>query len=373
MNLVTKKYSPHDLLPVPEPRTVSPPEDDFYQQVSKHLIPDLVRIMANGIPIDLMKVRKLEEVLQQVLDQVVKTLSANSIIKQFQILQFGQLKKDYIAERRTMLKTPLQFVKPFKSGDIVHRSYFMQEIVKLITSIEPPTDLLPTGVPKWKVNDVKRIRTLHPSLNLLIEKRIQPSNLIAKRAMLHLAKDKATIHNRKYYEDIANAPNLELPPFNPASSLQKQKLFDWLEIESDKTSKDTGLPSWDRDEIERVNHETDNSDIKEFTQAMIDHSFSAIVKNNFIKAFYGYTIEGVLYGNIKLFGTKTMRLTSSGPNLLNLPSSRSIYSKPIKKCFVAPQGKVILTADYGALENRVIANLSRDTNMTKLFADGLDG
>jgi len=372
-NLVTKRYSPHDLLPAPEPRTVSPPATDFYSKVSKHLIPDLVRIMHNGIPIDLTKVRELEKVLQTVLTEVADTLAANPVIRKFQILQHGQLRKDYIAERRTHLKTPLQFIKPFKPSDMNHRSYFMQEIVKLRPNIEPPEELLPTGVPKWSARAVKAIVTAHPALALLLEKRIQPSNIIAKRAMLALARDKATIYNRKYLEDIVNADDLELPAFNPGSSIQKQKLFAWLGLESDKISKDTGQPSWDRDEVERVNRETEDPHIKELTQAMIDHSFSAIVKNNFIKAFYAYTIDGVLYGGLKLFGAKSFRLTSQNPNLLNMPSTRSIYSKPIKKCFVAPEGKVILAIDYGALEDRVMASLSRDENKCNIFLQGLDG
>lgn len=68
-----------------------------------------------------------------------------------------------------------------------------------------------------------------------------------------------------------------------------------------------------------------------------------------------------------------LRLLLNTWNLLNLPSTKSRYSKPVKKCFIAPPGYVILTADFSALEDRVIASLTRDANKCAVFTQGVDG
>lgn len=59
--------------------------------------------------------------------------------------------------------------------------------------------------------------------------------------------------------------------------------------------------------------------------------------------------------------------------MLNAPSTGSIYAKPIKKCFVAPPGYVVFAIDYAALEDRVIASLTRDKNKCAVFTEGVDG
>lgn len=59
--------------------------------------------------------------------------------------------------------------------------------------------------------------------------------------------------------------------------------------------------------------------------------------------------------------------------MLNTPSTGSKFAKPIKRCFIAPPGQLIYAIDLSALEDRVMASLSRDINKCSVFTDGLDG
>ena len=362
-------YSPHDLLPVQEPMLYAPPEADyFYRNVSKHLIQDVIRIMDNGIPVDFDRVAELEETVTNVLASVKETLSNNNIIHEFQKIKHKTIKKEYVEEAESKKRTAEHYFTNFKPKDMVHRSYYMAEITS-----EPTGELMPTGVAKWTVKDVKQYVSMfpNPDIDKLLEG--SPTAKLANDAMVALANDKMRIYNKSYENKIADVDKIGVPDFNPASAPQKQALFEWLGLESEEFSKDTGLPSWSRDQIERVQREAEDEDTIEFTQAFIDHSFSAIIKNNFISAFYEFSIDNMLYGNLKLFGAKSFRLTSNKPNLLNMPSTTSIYAKPLKKCLVAPEGFIILTADYSALEDRVIASISKDENKCNIFLEGLDG
>lgn len=59
--------------------------------------------------------------------------------------------------------------------------------------------------------------------------------------------------------------------------------------------------------------------------------------------------------------------------MLNAPSTGSVYSKPIKRCFIAPKDYIIMTVDFQGLEDRIVANLSGDENKQAPFTYGVDG
>lgn len=69
--------------------------------------------------------------------------------------------------------------------------------------------------------------------------------------------------------------------------------------------------------------------------------------------------------------TATGRLSSSDPNLQNIPI-RNEQGRRIRQAFIAHDGYVILAADYSQIELRIMAHLANDANMTKAFAEGKD-
>ncbi len=70
-------------------------------------------------------------------------------------------------------------------------------------------------------------------------------------------------------------------------------------------------------------------------------------------------------------GTATGRLSSSDPNLQNIPI-RTEEGRKVRQAFIAPEGYQLVAADYSQIELRIMAHLSRDKGLLAAFAKGLD-
>ena len=166
--------------------------------------------------------------------------------------------------------------------------------------------------------------------------------------------------------------------FNPRSSLQLQKLlYQTLKLPVlDKT--DSGAPSTDGDTIKALINHTDDDSIKEILVALNDFSAVDKILTAFIPAFkdavYSPSTKWhYLIGSFNLGGTVSGRLSSSKPNLQQLPATGSKYAKIIKYCFRAPPGWLLCGLDFNALEDHISALLTKDKNKLKVYLEHFDG
>jgi DNA polymerase-1 len=81
--------------------------------------------------------------------------------------------------------------------------------------------------------------------------------------------------------------------------------------------------------------------------------------------------KGNVHTSLNQIGTATMRLSSSRPNLQNIPT-RTKLGKRIREGFIAPPGCEVLVADYSQIELRVTAHKSKDPTLLRYFHEGKD-
>ena len=349
--MIDHKFNPKrpwTLLPMPPPQEYDPTtdygEDFFYENVGKALIKTTNRIINTGLPIDLSKVGPLEDELTRILSDVDSKLANNKVIQDFYQWKYPKLLEEHQTLYQSKLHTADKYLKPFDVSKIEHRSYYMYCYIKAnpdrCYDVIEPLDRLPTGIPKWTVNNIKKILHHLPDVECLISK-TNVDKSIADQSMQLLAEHRAKKANEQYdYYTKLNQTSIKdiVPKFNPGSSAQKHELLtDMLNYESDTLSdayrdweklvRDNSRRhihtapdppknkySWSRDEIEKLQKQIPDTDpLYEVLQCFIDHSFAAIVKNNFVSAFYRYTINDRLHPGFNLFGAKTARYTCSKP------------------------------------------------------------
>lgn len=137
----------------------------------------------------------------------------------------------------------------------------------------------------------------------------------------------------------------------------------------------TGNPSTTADTLDKLEaHAPDH--YKGVLKALIQYTKVQKILSSFIPAFEAGFDKGngriYLHGNFNLGGTLSGRLSSSDPNLQNLPAS-SLFAKLVKECFAAPDGWFFSGADFASLEDRINALLTQDPNKIKVYTDGFDG
>ncbi len=185
-------------------------------------------------------------------------------------------------------------------------------------------------------------------------------------------------------DDLGSTKDLTIT-FNPNSSNQLQRLLfseEFLGLPIlDLT--DSGFPATGADTLEKLLKQPKVADeVKEFIEILMEYKASAIIISTFLpaflKAYQGPDGWHYLFGNFKLGGTLSGRLSSQNPNLQNIPSSGSSPRKYrlaqlIKSCVSAPFGWIFCGLDFDSLEDRISALTTKDPEKLKVYTDGFDG
>jgi DNA polymerase-1 len=165
----------------------------------------------------------------------------------------------------------------------------------------------------------------------------------------------------------AKAQQLVGRPFNLGSPKQiGDVLFGEMALKGGKKTA-TGQWSTDSDVLESLALE------HELPRVLLDWRQLSKLKGTYTENLIAAIAErtGRVHTSYALAATTTGRLSSSDPNLQNIPI-RTEEGRKIRKAFVAAPGKVLISADYSQIELRLLAHIGDIPQLKKAFQEGLD-
>jgi len=182
------------------------------------------------------------------------------------------------------------------------------------------------------------------------------------RSMTRLGKELDTHLNELLLGMMDYAP----PGFNPDSPKHKQQLLFSKKSEGGlglKPTKYTDKGSASVDEEALRNLESKHPVVP----LLIDWAETKKIKSTYVDGLLTKLHKGSLHPSFHLHRTATGRLSSSNPNLQNIPRDSSV-----RGLFVANPGHVLLVADYDQIELRVMCMFSGDKKMSEFFLNNED-
>ncbi|HTQ84853.1 MAG TPA: DNA polymerase I [Candidatus Solibacter sp.] len=157
-------------------------------------------------------------------------------------------------------------------------------------------------------------------------------------------------------------------PFNINSPAQlAEVLFDRLNLPAPRKSAKTGARSTAADVLE------DLAAKHPLPKMILEYREAAKLKSTYVDALPRLIspLDGRLHTRLSQTGTATGRLSSSSPNLQNVPT-RTEAGRQIRAAFVAEKGTVLFSADYSQIELRLLAHFSGDPVLVEAFQRGDD-
>ena len=156
--------------------------------------------------------------------------------------------------------------------------------------------------------------------------------------------------------------------FNIASPRQVGEiLFDVLKLDSKAKKTKTGQYVTGEEVLEGLRHK------HEIVGKILEHRGLKKLLGTYIDALPKLVnaSTGHIHTTFNQTVTTTGRLSSSNPNLQNIPV-RDAMGKEVRKAFIPDEGQLFFSADYSQIELRIMAHLSKDENLVQAFLCGED-
>jgi len=206
--------------------------------------------------------------------------------------------------------------------------------------------------------------------NTLVDDLRSDSNSRLERYLETRLKDKSKSKAvKKRYKEALTKAEKELPTqFNLASSQQVLRILEWAGIDTAVEKRDKETNNWiekegtDKYVLKRAKVYTKN----EFASKLLKYREKE-TEVSYLKQYINAVVGGRIHCTLSIVGTRTGRLSSSGPNLQNVKGSLRL---PF--LIADPTLYDIYTVDSSQIEPRVIAYLTADQEMVELFRQGRD-
>jgi len=218
-----------------------------------------------------------------------------------------------------------------------------------------------------KINHIPSLKELYqriemPLIPILFE--IEETGVLVDKVMLKKQSDELLLLLNKLESNAYKIADME---FNLGSPKQLQEvLYEKMEIPIiKKTPK--GQPSTAEDVLQELSID------HELPKLILSHRSLNKLRNTYTEKLPQQisAVTGRIHTSYHQAVTATGRLSSSSPNLQNIPI-RTPEGRRIREAFVAPENYSILAADYSQIELRIMAHLSSDESLLLAFSKGED-
>lgn len=234
--------------------------------------------------------------------------------------------------------------------------------------LNPEVAFNPNKEPDWKALQADAdLWNLYNEVELPLVEVLREMEAAGVRVDVNKLKEAETVLTQELNQLEQRIYELAGEPFNINSPKQVgELLFDKLKLDAKAKKSKTGQYSTSEEVLMGL------KDRHEVVGAILEYRALSKLISTYISALPGYIApDGKIHTTYNQTVTATGRLSSSNPNLQNLPI-RSERGRFIREAVIPDEGCMFLSADYSQIELRLMAHFSQDEHMLSAFRSGQD-